>query len=365
VRHDASNRERLARRAGGLALASAALAAACAEPSSAPLAPAPAVAPALAPDPGRVLTVVHGALGCLFELSIHDVAEADARRVAARATAEIDRVEDLLGGWRDDTALALLNREAAARSIAAPPLLYDSVVRALELTRATEGAFDVTVGPLVDAYGFRLGTPRLPPPDELERLAGSVGSEHVLVDPAGRTLAFDRPGVVVDLDGFNKGVAVDRVIELLRAAGVADASISAGGSTIGSIGPPPSRPPRTVAVAGPDGEVHARVPLRDAVLSTSGNWRRAIEMEGREVGPIFDPRSGEPVSSAVLSATAIAVRGDDSEAFAKAAIVLGVDGAQRLVEAHGGLGLVLLVRSADPDAEIEVLRLGSAVEGAR
>ena len=310
----------------------------------------------VAPEPGRVVTV-HGALGCLFEMSVTGMDEADARRLLSQTADEIDHVEDALGGWRDDTDLARLNAQAATHPFAAPPLLFDTLATALELGRATDGAFDVTLAPLVDAYGLRHGEARVPPADELARLRACVGPEHLRLDPGARTIAFDRPGVAIDLDGLNKGVAVDRVIATLRAGGVTDASISAGGSTIGSIGPPPEQPPRLVAIEGPDGEVHARVELRDAVLSTSGNWRNFIVVDGHTYGAIFDPRSGAPVEGDVVSATVVASRGDESEAYAKAGVVLGPSGAERLARERG-LRFVLLLRDPAQSDRIVVSRFG-------
>ena len=325
--------------------------------SSAREAAASRTAAPLAVDPGRTVTMVHGALGALFELTIAGVAEADARRLLDDAAAEIDRVEDALGGWRDDTDLARLNREGAAGPVPASPRLLDAIERALALNRATEGAFDVTVAPLVDAYGLRRGQARLPPPDELARLRACVGPERLRLDADARTIAFDRPGVAVDLDGLNKGIAVDRVIARLRAAGVTDATISAGGSTIGSIGPPAESPARQIAIAGPEEEIHARVELRDAVLSTSGNWRHFVVVDGRTYGAIFDPRTGEPVENEVVSATAVASRGDESETFAKAAVVLGEAGAARLAREQG-VRFVLLLRDPAADGRIVVTRHG-------
>ncbi|HZM01289.1 MAG TPA: FAD:protein FMN transferase, partial [Planctomycetota bacterium] len=200
------------------------------------------------------------------------------------------------------------------------------------------------------------------PAEELARLQALVGPERVLVDEGARTIAFDRPGVRVDLDGLNKGVAVDRVLDRLRAAGVTDAVVSAGGSTIGSIGPPPGRPAHRVAIEGPDGAVHARIALRDAVLSTSGAWRRAAPLDGREAGPIFDPRTGEPADGEIVSATVIAPRGDESEAYAKAALVLGIDGARQLLREHPELGIALLLRDPPGGDGLRAELFGTAAD---
>ena len=105
--------------------------------------------------------------------------------------------------------------------------------------RDSDGAFDITVGPLMKAWGFFRGEGRLPPDDELAAARRHVGGAHVTLDPRSKTIAFDEAGVELDLGGIAKGYAVDRVAGLLRRRQIAAALISAGGSTIYGLGAPP------------------------------------------------------------------------------------------------------------------------------
>lgn len=290
----------------------------------------------------------HHAMGCFFEVTIRDVADDDARALLDEAVREIDAVDRVLSSWNDGSDLSRLNREGPAGPVRVDPLLLDTVERALALADETGGAFDPTVKPLVDAYGFRGSTPRVPSDAELANMRERVGARHVRVDRERGTIAFDRLGVALDLDGINKGVAVERVADLLRQAGVADATVSAGGSTIASIGPRADAPPRVVFVEDPQGRRAAEVSLRDQALSTSGNWRQVVNAGGRTFGHVFDPRTGRPVENDVLSATVVVQRAADSDALAKLCVVDGAAGAERLVAARPDAEVVLLV--AKPDA---------------
>ncbi|HKD99967.1 MAG TPA: FAD:protein FMN transferase, partial [Planctomycetota bacterium] len=298
-----------------------------------------------------VLRVGHVAMGCLFDVEARGVRT----DVVDRIVATIDETDRALSTWDATSDLSRLNREADRGPVRVGGVLADALRRAIELSSATAGAFDVTVGPLVEAYGFRgTGGRRVPSDEDLARLRVLVGVGGLHV--RGDEVSFDRPGMRVDLDGIGKGIAVDRVLDLLRREGVADAYVSAGGSTIGSIGPPAGFAPRVVAIESPDGIAAGDVELRDAALSTSGNWRNGFEAGGRWVGHVFDPRAGRPAETDVVSATVIAERADASDAFAKAFVIAGSSGAASLA-ARLGVEVVLLVR--DTDGSIRVLRVGA------
>src|SRR5205823_12681879 len=132
-----------------------------------------------------------------------------------------------------------LTRHAAAGQMVEDPELYDYLAIALRYSRESDGAFDITVGPLMKAWGFFRGGGRVPSEAELAALRARVGYRHVILDPAAHTVRFDTPGVELDLGGIAKGYAVDRAVAVLREADVPAALVSAGGSTIYGLGAPP------------------------------------------------------------------------------------------------------------------------------
>ena len=134
--------------------------------------------------------------------------------------------------------------------MAVDPELFGLIAESLRYSRESDGAFDISVGPLMKAWGFFRGGGRVPGSDELAELRGRVGYEHVVLDPAHKTIRFDRPGVELDLGGIAKGYAVDKVVELLRKRQVASALVSAGGKEMRRVAV--GRRP-TAVLAGPRG----------------------------------------------------------------------------------------------------------------
>jgi len=230
--------------------------------------------------------------------------------LVGEALDEIDRVDRLMSNYRRDSPLSRLNREAASGPVAVEPELVDFLAECLRWSRESDGAFDITVGPLMKAWGFFRDEGRVPEEDELARALAVVGYRHVVLDREAGTVRFDRPGVELDLGGIGKGYAVDRVVELLRQRGVASALVNLGGSSVYGLGTPPGKKAWEIGIQDPtrSARIALSVPLRDRALSVAGGYERFFEKDGVTYSHIMDPRTGRPVrgvlSVAVLSATA-------------------------------------------------------------
>ena len=135
-----------------------------------------------------------------------------------------------------------MNREAAGRPVRVSPELFALLSDCLEYSRMSDGAFDITVGPLIKVWGFYKGEGGLPQPEEVKDALKRVGYRHVQLDPGPRTVRFARPGMDLDPGGIGKGYAVDRMVEVLKQAGVRIALVSASGSSIYGLGAPPDAP---------------------------------------------------------------------------------------------------------------------------
>src|SRR5215203_5950518 len=150
-------------------------------------------------------------MGCAYSIEAFGP---DARALPAileQAFDEVDRIDRLMSHYKSDSALSRINREAALHPVAVEPELFDFIGEAMRYYRESDGAFDITVGPLMKAWGFFRGGGRVPDADALATARTAVGAAHVRLDPASRTIAFDRQGVELDLGGIAKGYAVDRV----------------------------------------------------------------------------------------------------------------------------------------------------------
>lgn len=245
---------------------------------------------------------------------------------AAISTAfdEFRRIDGLMSLHRADSELSRLNAGAAAGPVLVSPDLFRVISKAQEIARQTEGSFDITIRPLADLWGFIWKEYRLPTEAELRAVLPRVNYQLVQLEPdrgAGRFLA---PGVSIDLGGIAKGYAVDCAIEKLDSLGVSNAMVKAGGD-LRVIGLPPGKTNWIVRLEDPRKEGRrAEVPLRDAALSTSGNYENFFELNGVRYGHILNPRTGQPVQG-IAACTVIAPTCMESDALATACFVYGVE----------------------------------------
>lgn len=244
---------------------------------------------------------------------------------AAAAFAEAHRLDRLLSNYLADSEWSRMNREAAARPLRVTPELFALLSDCLEYSRMSDGAFDITVGPLVKVWGFYKGEGSLPRPGEVKTALKHVGYRHVQLDRGLGTVRFARPGMDLDPGGIGKGYAVDRMVEVLKQAGVRIALVSASGSSIYGLGAPPDDPEGwrvTIRTPRDPSAAATHVVLKNMSLSTSGSYEKFFWAEGRTYSHIIDPRSGYPAQGA-SAVSVLAPRTVDSEAWTKAFFVNG------------------------------------------
>ncbi len=217
--------------------------------------------------------------------------------------------------------------------------LFELLERALQLSAASEGAFDITYESVGYLYDFRLAA--RPSADDIERRLEAINHEHVRLDPSARTVSFAQPGVRVNLGGIAKGYAVERGATLLRAAGVEYAMLNAGGDTrvLGDRRGQPwiigIRHPRA------DDAVVTRLPLVDEAISTSGDYERFFEEGGRRYHHILNPSTGEPTQG-VLSVTVIGPDATLTDGLSTAVFVLGARRGLALIDATDGYEAIVV-----------------------
>ena len=264
------------------------------------------------------------AMGGAFSVAVYANDRDSADAAAAAAFAELRRLERMLSNYRPDSEWSEVNRYAADRAVAVSQELFDLLSACLEYSRRSEGAFDVTVGPLVKVWGFRDGSGRLANDPAVQEALGRIGHTNVLLGSVKRTVRFARPGMEIDPGGIGKGYAVDRMIEVLRRHGIERALVSAAGSSIYALGAPPGRDGWPIDIRAPRGAGSGteKVVLKDASISTSGTSEKSFRASGETYGHIFDPRTGYPVRG-VLQVSVTAASALDSEAWTKACFVNG------------------------------------------
>ena len=264
------------------------------------------------------------AMGSLYEIEAWGDDREQLQKGITAALDEVDRLDRLLSHYKPESELSRVNREAWPGPVKIDPELFDLLEESLAFSRATAGAFDITVGPLMRAWGFFRGEGRYPTDSERLEALARIGYQKVRLDRKALTVSFSHRGVELDLGGIGKGYAVDRAGAMLRRAGIKSALVSAGGSSILAIGHPPGLAAWRISLQDPvDSEKSAMsIHLRDETLSVSGSAEKFFVLNGRRYCHIMDPRTGHPVES-VLSVAVISRTGTAGDALDNAFFVLG------------------------------------------
>ena len=270
------------------------------------------------------------AMGGSFYIALYSAARSDADAAAEAAFGELRRLDSMLSNYRPDSEWSTTNRDAAERPVRVSQELFDLISECLEFSRLSEGAFDVTVGPLMRAWGFFGGHSKLPDEEGIKQALDHVGYRHIVLDSTSRTVEFARAQLEMDPGGIGKGYAVDRMVGELKRRHVDRALVSAAGSTIYALGVPPGREgwPVNIGLSGKPDFAAGKLMLKDESLSSSGNSEKFLRIGGRIYGHILDPRTGYPVRGVLLVAVR-APRAIDSEAWTKAFFVNGRSWAAR------------------------------------
>lgn len=267
----------------------------------------------------------------------------------ARVEALLAQVDAAMSTWRADSELSQVRSATGPVGVSVDTWL---VVRAaLDVAEATGGAFDPTVQPLVELWGFH-GERRQQAPtlEELEAARAQVGWSRVRTGWMDGEPWVDAGGTALDLSAIAKGHAVDRLVQGVAGLGAADAMVEIGGE-VRVLGEGPAGAwrigvDRPEPGALPGHQLEAVVELRHGALATSGDYRNAYDLDGRRIAHTLDPRTGRPAGSAVASATVLAPDCRTADALATALMVLGPPGLER-VERWPDVEALLLVAEAE------------------
>jgi thiamine biosynthesis lipoprotein len=289
----------------------------------------------------RLFRYSRRAMACTFEMFIDAGRYRKAAPAALAALDLVDRLEDQLSIFRPESEISRLNRDAAWDAVEVEPRLFALLAEAVELYHDTAGAYDVTSGQLSRVWGFTRREGRLPDADELEAARARVGSEHLELDRAARSVRFLRPGLEINLGSIGKGYALDRAAEQLAAEGIENFLLHGGASSVLARGDNDGEP-WLVGVRNPlvPEERVGHLRLADRALATSGAASQHFVHDGRRYGHIIDPRTGWPAEG-VLTATVLAPSAARADALSTAFYIMGTQAAQEYCRSHGEVGAVM------------------------
>jgi thiamine biosynthesis lipoprotein len=309
-------------------------------------------------------------MGTTVEIYLYAADSQQAGTLFDAAFEEIERIDATLSTYRPASEISRINARAGTEPVTTDPEVFQLINSALSYSRSTDGAFDITVGSLREAWGFFRGVGQYPTKAELDRAKENAGWQYVALDSAARTIQFLRPGLELDLGAIGKGYALDRAAVVLSASGVERALLGAGQSSYLALGAPPGKTGWEVRVALPDNlplgvteqqeRVLSKVLLHDASLSTSGSSEKFFELEGRRYSHIIDPRTGRPADG-MVQVTVVASTAAESDALSTSAFVLGEDHGATWLRERPGVTALLVVGTLER-ARIDTVNWSQLVE---
>lgn len=286
-------------------------------------------------------------MGTQFQIILYAPDKTKADKAAKDTFARIEFLNRTMSDYQDTSELMRLCAKAGGPPVPVSAELFFVLSRAQEVSRLSDGAFDVTIGPVVRLWRTARKLRKLPDPEKLAKARALVGWRNIRLDVKKRTVQLLKAGMRLDLGGIGKGYAADEALAVLKKHGISRALVAAGGDiVVGS--PPPDKDGWKIAIAPLLSEKDAgRLVLHDAAVSTSGDAEQFVEIGGRRYSHIVDPRTGIGLLGR-MSVTVVAKKGIDADSLTKVAAVLGPEKGLPIVEANGAAGrMVRMMASKD------------------
>ncbi len=278
-----------------------------------------------------------------------------ARRCIENAFTEIDRVDELMSDYKSDSEISLVNTNAAEKAVKVSKSTFEILQRSVKFSRLTDGAFDITVGPLVDLFRLAKESQIAPGQEEIEKAKSKVGYEKLILDRKNKTVQFTIEGMRLDLGGIAKGYAIDKAIEAIQEAGAIGAMVDIGGD-IRCFGVPAKGKDRWLIglqdpnlprdTPGPSLVLTLRI--ADGAIATSGDYQQFVLIEGKKYSHIIDRQTGTSTEG-LSSVTIIADNATNADALATAVSVMGAEKGIALIETLPNTEAILMPSGPKPE----------------
>ena len=263
-------------------------------------------------------------MGTRFEITLVSTQEV-ANQYLNAAQGEIERIERLISSWDANSQTAEINRQAGIKPVKVAKELYDLIARSIEISKITQGAFDISYAALDPVWFFDGRMKAVPVESERLKSVQNIGFKDLVLNAKEQTVYLPKKGMKIGFGAIGKGYAADATKKLMKSLGVSSGIINASGD-LTSWGKKPDGTDWQVGISNPENpaKVFSWFPVRDAAVATSGNYEKYVTLEGKQYSHIMDPRTGMPVSG-IKSVTVFAPNAELADAFATAVFIMGID----------------------------------------
>ena len=273
------------------------------------------------------------------------------------AMAEIHRVDDLMSDYKSDSDIGRVNEMAAEVPVPVSESTFEVLQRSVEFSKLTGGAFDVTVGPLMDLFRQAKEEGIAPTPEQIAEARSKVGFEKLRLDSEDRTVQFAVEAMRLDLGGIAKGYAIDKAVEAARGSGALGGMVDIGGDIRCFGSPPEGREHWLIAVQDPNHAVGQigrsglllTLKVTDVAVTTSGDYQQYVMIDGKRQSHIMNRQTGRSAEG-LSSVTIIAGNATDADALATSVTVMGAERGLALIEKRPGIEAIVI--TSVPDYEV-------------
>ena len=257
---------------------------------------------------------------------------AKAQEAVDEAEAEIQRLDELLSTGNEESEIAQLNQNKSATLSEDAGYLVE---RALELNKETDGAFDIAIYPVMEAWGFPTQNYQVPTADTLESLLKLADASQIIYDENSRKISFGREGMKIDLGGIAKGYTSSRIMEIYKENNISSGLVNLGGN-VQALGTKPDGSKWRVAVQSPDDteDYLGILSVEDKAVITSGGYERYFEQDGKTYHHIINPKTGYPAENGLTSVTVVSEDGTLADGLSTSLFIMGKEEAIEFWRVH-------------------------------
>ncbi len=303
-------------------------------------------------------------MGTVFEVSAYVANKYEAEEAFNDVFKEVNRLDYLMSNYKEESELSEINKNAASEPTTCDNELAYVIEQSLQYSDITDGAFDITIGPLMKKWGFFKEQGRIPGKEELKSVLESVSYKNIIIEETVKKSLFRDPSIVktisfkhsdtqIDLGGIGKGYAVDMAIRVLKGNGANSALINFAGN-IYAYGTPPEKDSWVIGLQHPRKSegLLGSFEIRDKAVSTSGDYEKFFTIDGERYSHIIDPRTGNPVKG-IVSVTIVTDNATRADALSTGVFVLGLDKGMDLIEKLSDVEGIIIYEDGDSGLSIK------------